>query len=311
MPRSAPFLFVALLSLGVLVVGCAAAAQQAVQQATGVEVKQGGNQVTVKGSDGQSMTVDSSIPDELKSFPVPQGFTSEGGGTMTAGGDKLAAVSWKGTGQVQSVIDFYKSSLPGQGWKEESTFVSGDGGMLNYSKPDGYGLTVTVSKDDSNNITVAVLGGKSSKTPTPSTDSAPTPRAQATSKPEATPTPEPTTAPQAPATTDASAVPAELKDVPLPSGFAPVKNSAARMATGGKFQMAYVEFFGKASMKDTAAWYSSNLDAKGWTVDMDNSGEEESVFVCTSKADSTLHLGINVTAGDAGTSILMQLTKAE
>ncbi len=312
MPRSAPFLFVALLSLSVLVVGCAAAAQQAVQQATGVEVKQGGNQVTVKGTDGNSVTIDSTIPAELNDFPVPQGFKSEGGGSMTSGGDKMAAVSWKGTGQVQTVLDFYKTSLPGKGWKEESTFVSGDGAMLNYSKPDGYGLTVTVSADDKNNITVAVLGGKSSKTPTPAAQAQaqPTAKPQASSsKPEATPTPEPTTAPQAPATTDASAIPAELKDAPLPSGFAPVKNSATRVATGGKFQMAYVEYFGKTSVKDASAWYTSNLASKGWEVSLEQGGEDESVFICTSKADSTLTLSINVSADDAGTNIILSLTK--
>lgn len=309
MPRSAPFLFVALLSLSVLVVGCAAAAQQAVQQATGVEVKQGGNQVTVKGADGSSVTVDSSIPAELKDFPVPQGFKSEGGGTMTNGGDKLAAVSWKGTGQAQSVIDFYKTSLPSKGWTEESTLISGDGGLLNYSKPDGYGLMVTVSQDDKSNVTVAVLGGKSSKTPTPRPTAAKA-QAAATEKPEATSTPEPTAAPKAPATSDASAIPAELKSAPLPSGFAPVKNSATRVATGGKFQMAYVEFFGTMSVKDAAAWYSDNLDAKGWEVSVEQSGEDESVFVCTSKTDDTLTLGVNVSAGDAGTKILMNLTKS-
>ena len=160
MPRSTSFAFAALLSLGVLVSGCAAAAQQAAQQATGVQVDKTGNSVTLKGTDGQSTTIDSSIPDDLKNFPVPQGFKSQGGGTMTSGGDKVAAVSWKGTGQIQSVVDYYKSTLPGQGWTEEGTYISGDGGMLNYSKPDGSGLTVTVSKDDGNNDHDRGAGGK-------------------------------------------------------------------------------------------------------------------------------------------------------
>ncbi len=309
--RKPVLLFITALALLSLVAGCASAAQKAAEQAAGVQVNQNGNQVTVKGNDGNSLTVDSSIPAELKDFPVPQGFKSDGGGTLSSDGGAMSAVSWKGTGQIQTVIDFYKNTLPGKGWKEESTVVSSDGGMLNYSRPDGYGLTVTVSADSSSKeITIGVLGGKSSKTPTPE-PTATVEEAVATETPEAKSAPQATSTPAAPQTTDASAIPAELKAVPLPSGFALIKDSANRMAVGGQFAMAMGEFFGTASVKDAAAFYTSNLPAKGWNVDMETGGEGESTFVATSKSDAKLHLAVNISTDDAGTKIYLQLTKEQ
>lgn len=316
MRRSVQGFFAALALLSLIVVGCASngaqttpqatqpASQSASQQATPTQSQQSGGKVTIPGSNGTSVTIDSSVPDDLKTFPVPQGFTSQGMGSMTSGGDKLSTGSWTGTGQVQTVVDFYKSSLPGQGWKEEGTILTDSGGFINYSKPGGLGLTVTVSKDDSGKITIAVLYGKSSATPTPQAQA--TEAADATETPEATSAPEATSTPAAPAKGDSSLIPAELKDIPVPSGFYLVKDSAIRLASGGQFTLATAEFFGTTSVKDVGAFYKSSLTAKGWNIDTEVGGEDTYVLACKN-SDGSLSLEVSVSTADAGTQVAIQI----
>ncbi|MDA8187675.1 MAG: hypothetical protein M0T85_06005 [Dehalococcoidales bacterium] len=154
---------VSLAIIALLVTGCGQVAQKAVEQATGVQVNQKGDSVTVKGKDGQSVQFSSQMPDELKDFPVPQGFKLDSSGSMSSGGDKLSVASWKGNGTVQDVAQFYKKNLTEKGWKEESSFNSQDGGLLNYSKGE-QSATITIDKKDSG-IEISLLLGKSNKKP--------------------------------------------------------------------------------------------------------------------------------------------------
>jgi hypothetical protein len=159
----------ALISLTALgVVACASPAQKAVEQATGVQTSQKGDTVQIKGQDGTTLSVSSQLPDDLKNFPVPPGFKpdSSSTGSMSAGGDKLAVASWKGTGTLDSVAAFYKTAMPAQGWTEVSTLSTDSGGLLIYSKGDQNGLTITTSKD-ADGVTISVLLGHNAATATP------------------------------------------------------------------------------------------------------------------------------------------------
>ncbi|MCL4535488.1 MAG: hypothetical protein M1370_10070 [Bacteroidetes bacterium] len=154
---------VSLVILALLLTGCAQAAQKAVEQATGVQVDQKGENVTIKGKDGEQLTVSSNVPDELKNFPVPPGFTAQkdGAGTLSTGGAKTSVASWKGKGKVEDTVAFYKKTLTDQGYKEEMSMTAGDGGVLSYTKGDS-SVSITISKKDGDNIELAVLIGSGS-----------------------------------------------------------------------------------------------------------------------------------------------------
>ncbi len=145
--------------------GCQQAAekatQKAVEQATGVQISQKGDQVTLKGKDGEAITIGSQVPDELKNFPVPQGFKAakDGFGSMSSKGDALSVGSWEGSGTPDSVLEFYKKTMPGQGWTEDYSFSAEDGGQIGYTKGRNQAV-VTVDKSDKT-TTISVLWGKS------------------------------------------------------------------------------------------------------------------------------------------------------
>lgn len=321
---------VALAVLAVLLSGCQQAAQKAVEQATGVQTSQKGDTVTVKGKEGETVVISSQVPEEFKSFPVPQGFKLDSSGTMTQGGDKLSVASWKGNSTFQAVQEFYQKAMPGQGWKEEASFATDTGGMLSYSKGDQNGLTITYGKEG-DDITITAMLGKSTAKPSGSgttsgssaSGSAAKPAGSdassgakptaAAGRPEPTPKPEATPTPEAPKTTDASALPAELKDVPVPSAFAIVKDSVMRQAEGGQFKAAEARWFGKTSLKETAAFYAKTMPGKGWNEDSSEGGEDSASFLYTNlytnAKDSDLTLEIEVEKVEAGTEIWMRLSK--
>jgi hypothetical protein len=152
-------LFALQLVVVLLVSGCAQAAQTVVEKTTGVQVNQKGDTVTVKGKDGEQVTISSKLPDELKTFPVPQGFSLETSGSMSSGDGNLATGSWKGKASVQDVAAFYKKTMTDQGWKEEYTFSADDASQASYSK-DGQLANVTMSKEDSGSTVTVLLTKK-------------------------------------------------------------------------------------------------------------------------------------------------------
>ena len=153
----------ALIIAALSVTGCAQVAQKAVEQATGVQVDQKGETVTLKGKDGEAVTLSSQTPEELKNFPVPQSFKLDSSGSMSSGGDKLSVATWKGKGTVQEVAQFYKKALSDKGWKEDLSFDSQDGAQLSYSNGTE-SATITINKQDSD-IEISVLLGKTSQKP--------------------------------------------------------------------------------------------------------------------------------------------------
>jgi hypothetical protein len=151
-----------LILVALFLVSCGQVVPKAVEGATGIQTNQQGDTVTIKGKDGESLTFSSQVPEELKDFPVPQGFKYDSSGSMSMGGDRLAVGTWTGKAAMPTVIEFYQKELPRQGWKEESNFTSDDGGLLTFSKGETDGVTITTSKDG-DTVTLSVMFGKSSK----------------------------------------------------------------------------------------------------------------------------------------------------
>lgn len=148
---------VALTVLAFLLTGCQQATQKAVEQASGAQVNQKGDTVTIKGQDGQSVTISSEVPDALKNFPAPQGFKISESGSMA--GDKangnLAMASWQGKGSVKDVSDFYKKSMVDQGWKQESALDAEDMSQLQYTK--GQNQAVVTISSETDGVAVQVM----------------------------------------------------------------------------------------------------------------------------------------------------------
>jgi len=304
------WLMVSVALLALLLSGCAQAAQKAVEQTTGVKTDQKGDAVTITSKEGTAVTFTSNMPEELKDFPVPDGFKFDSSGSMSSGEDKLAAANWKGKSDYKTVSDYYKKAMADKGYKEDFTVDTDTGGMRNYSKGD-ISLTVTFDREKGQDeMTISVLLGKSKRTPTPP----PTKEAEATDTPEipeATPTAGPTETPEPPAAADASSLAPELKDVPVPSGFTLLKDGTMRIAQGGSFKSATARYLGKASVKEAGQFYKSAMAGKGWDETQFMEIEDGVVGAYTSAQDKTLSLMISVSKGDAGTEVTMVLTKNE
>jgi len=144
--------------LAFLLTGCQQATQKAVEQATGVQVNQKGEAVTVKGNSGETVTYSSQVPDDLKGFPAPQGFKISQGGGMVAGSkgsDKMAVATWQGKGSLQSVSDFYKKTMVDQGWKQDLAQEMGELAQFQFSKGQNQAtVIVTSGKED---LTIQVM----------------------------------------------------------------------------------------------------------------------------------------------------------
>jgi hypothetical protein len=295
---------VAVVLVALLLSGCGQVAQKAVEQTTGVKTDQKGESVTITSKEGTavSITANKTVPDELKDFPVPSGYTLDSSGTMSSGDDKLIVASWKGKSDYKAVADFYKKAMADKGWKNDFTMDADTGGMQNWSKGD-YGVTITYDKPkDKDESSISILMGKGKKTPTPA-------KAEATDTPEseaAAPTPakaEATDTPAPPKAGDASSIAPELKDVPVPSGFTLVEGSAIRMEEGGKFKGATANWFGKTSIKDVAQFYKGQMTGKGWKEALVMEQDDSSMLSYTSAKDENLTLTIGVTKTDAGTEV--------
>ncbi|MBI2863980.1 MAG: hypothetical protein HYX94_05410 [Chloroflexi bacterium] len=147
-----------ILVLGTLLLsGCGKVAEKAIERAAGVTVDKQGDSVTITGKGGQQATFGGQLPEELKSFPVPQGFDGESGISASQGSDKMATGSWKGKGSVQAASDFYKSTLPALGWRQEAATDTGIVSLLSFSKGDtSANITITKLGDD---VLIAVVSG--------------------------------------------------------------------------------------------------------------------------------------------------------
>ena len=253
-----------------------------------------GDSVTIKGNQGEAIVVGSGIPDELKNFPVPQGFRYESGGSMSSGADKFAAVNWVGKGTLKAVADFYKKVMPEQGWTETASVSTTEGLWLTYEKGDKDSVAL-VAAPQGDEVTLSAVWGKASQQPGVVGKSAPQPGT--------------VPAPAGPATTDPSTLPSELKDIPVPAGFAVIKGSARRETGGGQFSLAEAAWFGQASTKEAFAFFQKTLPAKGWNEASTDEGEDQAYLSYSNAKDSTLLLEVDISKDQGGTEILMRLFK--
>lgn len=299
--RDSAVLVLLLLAM-LVVVGCGESAHAtAVNDGTSV------GQADITRSTGEPSAVGPQYPDALKKFPVPQGFALGKGGhaTVMQRGDLVAVATWKGSGSISGVVEYYRQSLPKQGWGENVTFSSDQSAQFTYTK-DLCQATTLVEKDGNDIVISVAIGRISEDIPTP--------------VPTATPVPTPTRVPTAtprgaagrntPLSGDASTVPSELKDVPVPGGFTFVDGSARRVAQGGELGMAAVDWFGKSSPKEIGAYYRNAL-AKDWNEDgfMESANEVNAQY--TSKKDARLTLLIEVSLFESDTVIHMSLVRSQ
>jgi hypothetical protein len=156
-----------LIAIALMLTGCAQVAQKAIEQTTGVKVDQKGNNVTIQSKEGDSVSVSSNLSDQFKDFPVPDGFkTGQGGGSVSAKGDSMAAAQWTGSSTTDAVTTFYQKSLPAKGWTAGQTMTLGDNAQLIYNKGDQMAL-INISTSGSNVEINVVLTKSSQLQPTP------------------------------------------------------------------------------------------------------------------------------------------------
>lgn len=101
---------------------------------------------------------------------------------------------------------------------------------------------------------------------------------------------------------DASVLPVELKSLPMPAGFGVVDGSPIRSASGGKFQSAEAELFGKMDIKELNAFYKDKL-AGDWDLSDEDveTGYLQNNYI--NKKDDSLTLYINAEQTDKGTTV--------
>jgi hypothetical protein len=277
-----------------LLSGCGFVAQQVVEQTTGAKIDQSGQTMSIKGKDGEAVVLGATIPDELKGFPVAAGFTPQAGASFSGGGDKGITGVWKGKGDIAQIAAFFKKELTSQGWTEDLAMDSPAAIIRQYLKGDD-GAMLTIGKEDkTDSVTVSIILSKV-KGKTPSGGQTPA----ASSKPGAA-------VPSGPPTTDVSNLPAELRDIPMPTGFSPIKDTISRQASGGKFTAAAANWYGKGKVQAIVEFFQKNLPPKGWEEEESNI-YEDSGFIRMVSAAKKQALDLTITVMDDGMEIMMAL----
>lgn len=109
-------------------------AKEAVQRGTGVRVEEDGGKVKVQTKEGTVETeqregkLPSGFPDK---FPVYEGATVKSGAKTSSPKGTLFSVTWESSDGVSAVVDFYKKTLPENGYPISNTVETGaDTGFL-------------------------------------------------------------------------------------------------------------------------------------------------------------------------------------
>lgn len=317
----------ALIAASLLLVSCSGGSGQPTAQATqqpsgqaaqqsgkpvGPVVGQPGQSVTIPGTGGQSVTVDTSLPSEFAGFPVPPGFAYDSGGSLSVSGKeggKTTVASWKGKATLADAMSFYKQNAASKGWTEGMSFSDNKGGQLWFTTKDNYSYIVTLATRDDGALEISVLGGQSNW-PTPAPTRAPVvqatkPPAAATSAPAQ---PQATPATARPATVAVSQMPQELQALPLPSGFAPLQDGMMRLTSGNQLQTATTTLVGTGEPKQIAEFYKGALPGKGWAEELTMSTGQGVLLSFTGQvggADFALNIAIE--KKDAGTEVVLML----
>jgi hypothetical protein len=258
--------------------------------------------LTVQGSQGQKVTISGEVPDALKSFPVPDGFTisNEGNGSITANEGSVAVAAWSGTGTSQNIADFYSKSLKQQGWSEQFSINTPTGGSLGYTKGDSQ-ATITIDTSDSKTTKVSVALGTNLATPTQSSSSAANPAQNAAASVA-------TVTPVAIQVSSSGGIPPALSNVPVPPGFS-VKANGSGTVSSAQGNVAAVNWSGNSSLSDTVAFYKKAM-AGDWTEASFIQADAGFVATYTSLKDPKVNLVITASKTNTGTDIAAVLTTA-
>ncbi|MHB1004673.1 MAG: hypothetical protein ACYC3S_03405 [Chloroflexota bacterium] len=303
------WLAISLAIVALLIGGCTSPAQKVVEQTTGTSINQKGDTVTIKGKDGEQFTLSSTMPDELKNFPAPAGFKLENASSISAGADKTATATWKGKAPITDVAAFYKKYAADQNWQVGLTFGDATSGQIHGTAPDNMNYIVSYSLGSDGGTEITVMASKVKATPTKEPATATTvavAKAAATStKPQTTP------APEAPATTTQESLPNEIKDIPLPSGFALEKDGAFRLASGNNVSV-NATFYGTGDMAKIQAFFESQMVSKGWEKDTVLAiGDQVTMMFTQQKNNLDLSIGISVVKKDPGLEIIMMYSSEQ
>jgi hypothetical protein len=268
----------------------------------------------VQGSQGQSVTVSGTVPDALKSFPVPDGFTpiTNGAGSITANEGTVAVASWSGTGTAQAIGDFYTRTLQRQGWSQQFSLNSPTGGSLAYTKGDSQ-ATITIDTSDSKtakvsvalarNLATSIAGAGAQATPASSGNSA------ANTQPNANQSVATDTSAPVQLTTGGG-MPAALSSLPVPSGFTAVPNGTTNLTAGNQLNMVTANWTGSSSVADAAVFYKKSMPAAGWTEVSFMSVDTGFVGSYTNVKDPKMILVITGSKTDSATQIAAVLNTA-
>lgn len=133
--------------------GCGALIQQgaktAVENATGVDVDEGGDSITVTGQDGSSMTssADGTIPEGFpEDMPLYVPGTIKAGIVSDSGSGKGFMVAIETPDAWADVFAWYETQLKDKGWTVGSTAKMDTGGLLTGEKGSQI-FTISVAKD--------------------------------------------------------------------------------------------------------------------------------------------------------------------
>jgi len=157
-----------IVALGVLLVltlaGCGRiaeeAAEEVVQQTTGVNVEQDGEKVTIEGEDGEQIEIGSGaeLPDDFPSdVPVYKGADVVSTSTLSDGGAKNFYISLQTTDAFEDVVEWYKSEMDSKGWEIEADVVTTAEGsssaILGFKKGEAE-TSFSIATDDSGNTVI-------------------------------------------------------------------------------------------------------------------------------------------------------------
>jgi hypothetical protein len=126
------------------------ATEKAIEKSTGVEVDEKGGKVKVKTKEGEAEFGAKEFPKDFpKDFPIYSGGSDIASTRVETGEGVSMNVSYKVNDDVSAVSDFYKESLPENGYEVEQTVeTSQDFVMIYFKKGEELEGTLSLSKSN-------------------------------------------------------------------------------------------------------------------------------------------------------------------
>ena len=157
--RSKQTVFLCMVLAISLLLGCSflgeKVAKKAVEKTTGVSVDKDGQKVKIKTKEGEAEIESGAkeLPDGFpEDFPIYEDSTIKNGSKMTADDQTTYQVYLETEDEASEAADFYKESLPENGYEIENSFESND----------TFTYTVKQSENATGTVTVGSQSGKTS-----------------------------------------------------------------------------------------------------------------------------------------------------